>query len=298
MLSYFLRHWRGELPLRVAWWINGVGLTALSLALERYSTPGLRALTDTRSGFSVLVGIAVALLLLLPAWQVVGIFRAADRHAFQVGTILAARLTQALTTVLTILLAIRFLVFAGEAWAGARVAYGIGSDYTVAVSHGGRMLEVRGAIIFGMADDLRRALDAHPAVRRVRLNIGGGAFSEALKMRSLILAHDLDTDSTTGCSSACLSVYIAGRHRLLHRAARLGFHLPRNPGYGLRGPVEPEYAGELVYFGHHGVPRWFRQRWMATGRTFWYPTPAQLVEAGLVQSFFGTPRPGEEIYFR
>jgi hypothetical protein len=95
-----------------------------------------------------------------------------------------------------------------------------------------------------------------------------------------------------------VSVYIAGRHRLLHRAAHLGFHMPRNPGFGLRGAVEPEYAREIIYFGHHGVPQWFRARWIATGRRFWYPTPSQLVDAGLVQGFFGAPRPGEEIYFR
>jgi len=292
MLTYLARHWRGELPLGVAWWLNGVGLTALTVALDRYgSALGLYAATDTRTGFSVFIVLGLAGFLLLPAWQTIGIFRAADRHADQVGTILAARLTEALTTVLTILLAIRFLVFAGEAWAGARIAYGIGGGYTVAASHRGRVLEVSGAIVFGLAADVRRTLDANPAVRRVRLNSGGGAFSEALRLRALLLERDLDTDSTTGCSSACLSVYIAGRHRLLHRAAHLGFHLPRNPGFGLRGLVEPEYARELAYFGRRGVPRWFREQWIATGRTFWYPTPVQLMEAGLVQTFFGAPPP-------
>jgi hypothetical protein len=156
---------------------------------------------------------------------------------------------------------------------------------------------VKGAIIYGLAKEVRRALDANPGVRRIRLNSGGGSLTEAVKIRKLVLARGLDTDSTTNCSSACVSIYIAGRHRLLHRAARLGFHLPRNPGFGLRSPVTPEYARELGYFGRQGVPLWFLQRWIATGRTFWYPTPGQLRDAGIVQEFFGAPRPGEDIYF-
>lgn len=298
MLSYFFRHWRGELSLGVAWWVNGVALTALTVALELYGGAlGLNLQTDTRLGFSIYLAIGVFVLLLVPAWQLIGIFRAADRHADQVGTMLAARLTQALTTLLTILLAMRFLVFAGESWSGVRIAYGSGGSYTVTATHGGRVLEVKGAIIFGLAREVRRALEANPHVRRVRLSSGGGSLTEALKIRSLILARGLDTDSITNCSSACMSIYIAGRHRLLHRAARLGFHLPRNPGFGLRSPVTPEYAQELGYFGREGVPQWFRERWIATGRTFWYPAPGQLREAGIVQEFFGEPRPGEDTYF-
>jgi hypothetical protein len=298
MLSYFFRHWRGELSLGVSWWVNGVLLTALTVALDLYGGAlGLDQQTDTRLGFSIYIAIGVFLLLLVPAWQVIGIFRAADRHAEQVGTILAAWLTQALTTLLTILLAMRFLVFAGESWSGLRIAYGYSGSYTVTATHGGRVLEVKGAIIFGLAREVRRALEANPHVRRVRLSSGGGSLTEALKIRSMVLARGLDTDSVTSCSSACMSIYIAGRHRLLHRAARLGFHLPRNPGFGLRSPVTLEYAQELAYFGRRGVPPWFIEHWIATGRVFWYPTPRQLREAGLVQTFFGQPEPGEEFYY-
>ena len=83
----------------------------------------------------------------------------------------------------------------------------------------------------------------------------------------------------------------------MRSSARLGFHLPRNPGFGLRGRVTAEYAEEMRYFARQGVPPWFLQRWVSTGRTFWYPSPRQLEIAGLVQAFYGKPRPGEEMYF-
>lgn len=297
MVAYLIRHWRGELPLWVAWWLNGVGLTALSLALEgNLGALGLDRGLDSRAGVTLFVAAGVVLLLLVPAWQVIGIFRAADRHAAEVGTPLAAYVTQGLATVLTILLALRFVMFAGEGYSGLRLAFPItGWHYQVSVS--GRLLEVRGSITFGLADAVQAALTANPQVRRVRLNSGGGSLSEAQKLRGIIIAHDLDTDSTRGCSSACVSAYIGGHQRLLRSSARIGLHLPRNPGYGLRGPLSPAYAAELGYFASRGVPPWFLQRWIASGRQFWYPTPLQLWQAGIVQAFYGPPRPGEALLF-
>lgn len=297
MVAYLIRHWRGELPLWVAWWLNGVGLTALSLALEgNLGALGLDRGLDSRAGVTLFVAAGVVLLLLVPAWQVIGIFRAADRHAAEVGTPLAAYVTQGLATVLTILLALRFVMFAGESYSGLRLAYPItGWHYQVSVS--GRLLEVRGSISFGLADAVQAALAANPQVRRVRLNSGGGSLSEAQKLRGIIIAHDLDTDSTSGCSSACVSAYIGGHQRLLRSSARIGLHLPRNPGFGLRGPLSPAYAAELGYFASRGVPPWFLQRWIASGRQFWYPTPLQLWQAGIVQAFYGPPRPGEALLF-
>jgi hypothetical protein len=298
MIAYLVRHWRGELPLGVAWWVNVVALTAASLALDAYGPAlGLAPAIETRAAFTALLAGGLAVLLLLPAWQLVGVFRAADRHAAEVGTILAARATQSVATLLTVLLAIRFMVFAGEAWSGARIAYPFGPANVVALSHAGRVLEVRGPIRFGLAAQVADALAAAPAVRRLRLTSGGGSLSEARRIRELVLARGLDTDAVSLCSSACVSAYVGGRHRLLRRSARLGFHLPRNPGFGLRGPVTADYAAELAYFGSRGVPPWFRQRWVGTGRAFWYPAPAQLRAAGVVHAFVGAPRPGEEFYF-
>jgi hypothetical protein len=297
-MNYFTRHWRGDSSLAVAWWVTGLGITALSLALERHASTFELPL-ESPAGFSGFVAIGVVLLLLVPAWQVIGLFRAADRHAEKVGTILAGRFVQGLTTLLAIVLAIRFLAFAGEVAPGARLAWQLGSDgYSVAVSHNGRVLEIRGGILYGVAEEAGQLLETYPGVRRVRLNSGGGSLAEARKLRDLVIRRHLDTDSTLECASACVSVYIAGQHRLLHRAARLGFHLPRNPGFGFRSPVRPEYARELAYFTSIGVPQWFRQRLVASGRRFWYPTPEQLLGAEVVQVYYGRPRPGEDFYYR
>ena len=300
MLAYPIRHWRGELSLAVAWWGNGVLLTLALLAFEfNAGRLGIEPLLASRAGFTTWLVAGLLLWLLLPAWQVIGIFRSAERHAEEIGTLLAARLVQVGATLLTLLLATNFLVFAGESVPGLRLAWGLGGNsYTLQVSHGGRLLEIDGSFAFGLATDARRMLATHPQVRRVRLNSGGGSLTEAQQLRALIIEHGLDTDSTSLCASACVSAYLGGAHRLLRASARLGFHLPRNPGFGLRGRLTPQYAAELREFARRGVPRWFLGRWVAGGRQFWYPNPRELQMAGLVHGYFGRPRPGEEFWFR
>jgi hypothetical protein len=290
--SYARRHWRGELPLAVAWWVNGLALSGLIVFLDvSIGSSGVERLIDTRSEFTLYLMAGVLLLLAVPAWQVVGIFRAADHHSAHVGTIIAARATQSAATLFAIVLATRFVIFFGESLPAVRAVYPwTGELYQITPLAGGEVIEIRGSITFGVADRLRETLLATPAAERLRLNSSGGLLSEARKLRGIIVAHGLDTDSTEICASACVSAYIAGRHRYLHRTAQMGFHLPRNPGLGPHGPVSAVYARELSYMASRGVPPWFIARWVASGRRFWYPTPMELRAAGIVQTFVGPPR--------
>jgi hypothetical protein len=287
--SYVHRHWRGELPLSRAWWVNGLLLSGLILLLDlRLGTSGIERLIDTRNEYSLYLLLSVLLLLAVPAWQVVGIFRAADRHVERIGTVLAGRSAQVAATLFTVILATRFVIFAGESLPAIRGIYPwAGARYQVEVLPGGRVIEIRGSITYGLAEELAAALQEAPAARRLRLNSGGGLLSEAIRLRRLVIEHQLDTDSTEMCNSACVSVYVAGRHRTLHRTARMGFHLPRNPGFGPRGRISEAYARELNYFVSRGVPPWFIARWVASGRRFWYPASRELRASGIVQSFVG-----------
>lgn len=295
-LSYVRRHWQGDLPLALAWWVNGLVVSGSILLLDvRLASSGMEQLIDTRDDYSLYLLLSILLLLAVPAWQVVGIFRAADRHVERIGTVLAGRATQVAATLFTILLAIRFIVFAGESIPAIRGIYPwAGARYQVDVLPGGRVIEIRGGITYGMAEELEAALQEAPAARRLRLNSGGGLLSEAVKLRRLVIEHQLETDSTEMCNSACVSVYVAGRHRTLHRSARMGFHLPRNPGFGPRGPISEAYARELNYFISRGVPPWFIARWVASGRRFWYPSFSELRASGVVQSFVGRRRPADK----
>src|SRR6185503_17987029 len=113
-----------------------------------------------------------------------------------------------------------------------RIAVGRDSigRYDLRVLRDATELEVRGAIAFGLTDQVRAALDASPSIRLVHLNSNGGRLSEARKLRDLIAERGLTTFTATGCLSACTIAYAAGKTRLIGREAALGFHRYAFPG--------------------------------------------------------------------
>jgi hypothetical protein len=189
----------------------------------------------------------------------------------------------------TLLIATRGLVAGAEQVIAARVAWALGSyQYQVTLLPGGREIEVDGGLGFGVSAAVGELLAGNPDVRRIRLNSGGGALSEGVRLRELIVAHGLDTYSSRECSSACVSAFIGGRFRYLQRGARMGFHLPRNWEPLSTGPVSSVYATELRYFQQRGVPGWFLGNWVRSGQKFWYPTEFQLQRAKIVSFMRGT----------
>ncbi|HEY4253833.1 MAG TPA: hypothetical protein VGM87_21670 [Roseomonas sp.] len=77
---YIARHWRGDLPLVIAYWVNGALLGLLvALAWHLAREPVERALNAASIPTlrMALIGAMVAGMLLL-AWQLVGIWRAAS----------------------------------------------------------------------------------------------------------------------------------------------------------------------------------------------------------------------------
>jgi GYF domain 2 len=89
---------------------------------------------------------------------------------------------------------------------------------------GGREIEIRGALAAGTAARLRQALAAHPQVRFVHLNSPGGWVTEGERLARVIHARRLGTYTATGCYSACVLAFVAGRPRVLNPDARLGLH--------------------------------------------------------------------------
>jgi hypothetical protein len=102
--------------------------------------------------------------------------------------------------------------------------------YAFRVLRDGRELEFSGGITFGAAKDLQRFLDAMPAVRVVHLNSPGGRVTEAARMAYLISVRKLATYVVGNCLSACTTIFLGGRERLISPQGRLGFHQPNGAG--------------------------------------------------------------------
>ena len=161
-------------------------------------------------------------------------------------------------------------------------------QYQVALLPGAREIEVSGGLGFGVTAAVAELLAGNPDVRRIRLNSGGGALSEGVRLRELIIAHGLDTYSSRECSSACVSAFIGGRFRYLQRGARMGFHLPRNWEPLSTGPVSALYAAELRLLSATRRTGLVSGNWIRSGQKFWFPTEFQLQRAGIVSFLRGT----------
>lgn len=291
MFSYLSRHWRGQLSLALTWWVNCVLLTGVLLVLVPWTARQLGVATaDSLDSFIKASALYSLQLGLVPLWQLVGLWRAAARHLRERPGSLYGQAAQVVAVLFTLIIAMRGLMFGAELVLASRLALAIGPyAHRVSLVAGGHAILVEGGLGFGVTTQVAALLAANPGVRRIELNSGGGALSEARRLRELIINNRLDTYTRTGCSSACFSAFIGGRQRILERGARMGVHLPRNWDLGSTAPFSAAFLEELVYLRDIGLPGWFLVRWTSSGRKFWFPTEFQLRAAGVVTAVRGPP---------
>ena len=286
---FIARHWRGELPLWVAFWVCGVlaNLVAFPLVtlvgsasgLYRGYNPYLSALTIVAiwlSAFAIFI------------WQTVGVWRTARRYVAGRIAVFWARLAQLVVVFVVIGTSIDVAtVTYPQLVEAAKIAL-LGDpdlpDYRVDVSRDGRALEVAGGIKYGLAREIERVLRAAPNVEVVRLDSIGGRSGEAETMFDIVRRFDLDTFVDRECLSACTLVFAAGRQRWLVQGARLGYHGIAFPGYT---DAELEDIGVAWYARllTAGVaPDFVERARRVPSEKMWYPTPDELLAAGVVTS--------------
>jgi ATP-dependent protease ClpP protease subunit len=278
--SYLLRHWRGELPLARAYWINAVTVNlAVRLFLYLFVT-----LVVQRLPVSLVLLLTPLFWLCLPllvTWQVVGIARSAGRYAKETGT-----------TTNPVLAWVGIVIMGGAAVTGftrsgvpqmvdfIQIIRGDPEwpDPVITLLPTGREIEFSGLIKFGSAAKLERQLAEHPDVKVLQLDTGGGREREALAMASVVRRHKLDTYVGLHCESGGVLVFIAGKERTLRNDARIGFHTWRAPGVADAAISDQQIdllmaAGANTAFTEHVIN--------TPSDSMWYPTPQEMVDQGL-----------------
>lgn len=285
--GFIARHWRGDLPLGVSYWLIGVALTVLVLLALPLLGEALGDVDlDARASGAAVLGFylfAVA----LTAWQLVGIWRSAGRHVARGGRRLWARLAR----VMVVIGVLRALFdFSGEGVPlvseGVRLLVGIDTTpaYQLRLVPEASAIELRGGMPFGTTAAVIELLDRHPAVEVVQLNSVGGRLHEAMLLAGELERRRLVTHTSDECSSACVVVYLAGRKRYLAPGARLGFHSASVAGLGGELAQEPNREMAAV-FRHHGLPENFIRRALATPHdTMWYPPAEELLALGVIHA--------------
>ena len=281
--NYFRRHWDGDLTLPVAYWVNGI--LAMLLVFGLFLAAGMIDWTEFPTGASLAYAAALIATMAVTLWQLVGVWRSADRHtkrggssgwavAAKVAVVLGAiRMTGEISSNYGPQLAELFTIATGDrAYAG----------HTLRVLHDAAELEVAGPIGFGLTDEVEAILNAHPTVRLVHLTSLGGRVEEAKKLSGLLKARGLDTYVSSECTSACTLAFMGGTHRFIGPTARMGFHAFDFPGLNFEQQAEVRRQG-IEFYVAQGTSRAFAERAFDTPITrAWYPTIDELQSAGVV----------------
>lgn len=284
--SYIGRHWRGHLPLAQSYWLNGFITNGILLGLAA----GLIAVEQTGRSLRLLsfaFVLYVLLFLLVRTWAFVGIWRSAGRHAARGGA-------AAWGTIARVIVGIGVLGTLGQipalgvqAREHGLIAIGrdpIGPVASMSLDETGQTLELKGNLSAGAADAFEAMIGASPDMRLVALDSDGGRIFEALRMAELIRARGLDTRVEQHCASACTLLLLAGKERSAHRFAQIGFHQPDFPGISEADRAAVIEDNRQDYIASGIAPAFLDRALSTPPAEMWYPTHAELVDAGVLSA--------------
>jgi hypothetical protein len=283
-----MRHWRGELPLWVSYWVFGFIGNVLIALLPVLFVVLFHAGADfyPPAIFATIVATWTAMVAVM-TWQLVGVWRSATayraaRSARGKGSAWAA-LAQ-VAVVLGVLGGISALATHGgpQIVETYRIAFENDPDippYAIRVMREGTEAEIVGGFKYGLTDDFEKILNASSQVRLVHLDSVGGRLGEGEKLFRLIRARGLNTYVSSKCMSACTLAFAGGRQRLLRKGASLGFHHGAFPGVQERNFD----SVQSNVFRAAGFDDEFIRTAMATpNKDIWRPTADVLLAAKVI----------------
>jgi len=283
--NYFVRHWRGELPLPVSYWVNGI-LGCLVVAI----LSGFVSAFDATNGLKAAVAAGIVLYLLsftVSVWQIVGTWRSASNHAGRGGRAAWAALAKVVLVLgvvnlarLTAFSTVPQIVEFSNILAGDNKL----PPYEIRVLSGGGEVEFHGGIRAGSARELERILVAVPQAKVLHVNSVGGRIREAEYMARLVRGRGLITYTSEECLSAATLVFIAGKERVVSAQAKIGFHQAWLPGMTeAQRRISDGSLRQIMRLA--GVSDDFINHVVATPHeSMWFPTIQEMRRAGVITS--------------
>lgn len=202
-----------------------------------------------------------------------------------------------------------FWVIAAPAWAEAldsAAKFAIEGD-TLVYDTESAFADDDGEIETGDIDVFLARLTGQPEIRVLELNSGGGSIFAAEEIARIVLDFELDTIVVGECTSACVTVFLAGASRSMTLGSKIGFHqrywsasaaedyyekwreterwdTPFEFASWVYRDTQGEVYEELIYMIERGVDPVFAistKRLPTSGA--WYPSRRELMEAGVLR---------------
>ncbi|MDO9411006.1 MAG: hypothetical protein Q7T81_00335 [Pseudolabrys sp.] len=289
--NFVVRHWRGLLPLWVSYWVVNVIVGVASSVI----VVAIVAIFRSDAGYQPLLLFSMFFLIWtlvagISVWQIVGLWRSANRHAGGQAAIGKGSFWARAAQVATIIMALNvtwifFKDGVPQLTHVTRIAFMGDPDiapYSLRTMRGGTEAEISGGFKYGLTSDFSKLLKEQPQIKVVHLHSGGGRIGEAKKLYDVLKNNGLTTYVSYECSSACALAFAGGKERFIARRASLGFHAPSFPGMtanDMKGSID-EQSGLFIKAGFSPV---FVSRALNTpASTLWKPTIDELVSAKAV----------------
>ncbi len=279
LARFFISHWRGN---------HGLAFTILVTLLGLRFLLGYLQLLLPTSPALILIGFCIVANVVLLVWQVVGAFRAGDRHLRTTGDMISVWGGYFAIIVVVVLASIQTVnaITVLSPSLPPQVAETPALP-DLPISADGATITLSGNIDFDLNTAFVDALATHPAIRRVTLSSDGGYIFAARAIAFNIGKHRLDTHVELSCTSACTLAFMAGDARTLGPEARLGFHRYQMaaPGQTQIVDVNEELEKDRSYFASRGVSGDFLDQVFQAGHSdIWLPNHAVLQGAGVTTS--------------
>ncbi len=284
--TYLLRHWRGDLSLVTAFWVNGLLLSAALLVLFTVAASiVLQVGPELHPSYAVSSVAAAAILsLAITCWQVVGCWRSSNKHVARGGVPAAALIVKTIAVLWVGAAAISVV----KDWVplATGISKAIASTKTIPACKvralpDGKTIEIKGGLPPGSARKIEAVLAATPQATVVYVNSIGGLIREAQKAAHAIRRRGLST-YTDGCASAAALIFLSGKERTIGEGAKIGFHAPASYA---------PWADETALYNSMvretmkaaGVPDDFTARVLATPNSeLWYPSVEEMRRANII----------------
>ena len=146
----------------------------------------------------------------------------------------------------------------------------------------------------------------NPQIKILRVTGPGGYLPTASAIAEYLIRHDINTEAMGECNSACAHIFLGGKTRTLALGAKLGFHRPhlnkeREKQFYEENHVKKGWKDRfdygidtydlamlhmvksIEYMLNRGVNIDFiLKRYSTSSYDIWYPSKAELLEAGVL----------------
>jgi hypothetical protein len=281
-LKYIGKHWRGEHTLAVSFWVNLFLINTALRIVEGWLTIAPPIENPVIYSQVTITYVFISLIVVYP-WQIIGLWRSADRHVEETKRIFWTSIVR----VLVVMGVFATLGDLGNSLPTYKNLYQIGfekdefGDYQIELIEDSSLIHLRGGLGFGVSKDINHLLAKSPNVKGIILDSYGGRIYEGRELSEIILINSLDTYSLEGCYSACGTAFISGNKRFLGTGANLAFH--QYHGYDSDVDMSAEESKDLIIYQEQGIAKNFIDRvFKAEQDDLWYPTVDEMLSTGVI----------------